>query len=485
MPPEPAEPAAQPEPPGPRTPALVQTVLFLARPTAVLAAGHRRYGPVFRLRFAGAPPEVFATTAALAEQIYAVDAGGGRAGEVRRQVLEPVVGRHSLLSLDGEPWRRHRKLLSPPLHGRAISAYREEIARIAAEQIGRWPVGTPFGLRDRMQDITLEVILRLVFGISEGGRLDQLRTLIPALIDTGASTAVLMMPPRLRAWTERSPLLRRLPFLPTTRFFTRRAQVDAILYEVIAQRRSTPEPGATDVLSRLLAARDEDGRPMSDQELRDELITMLLAGHETTATALAWAFERLLRNETALSRLRGELAAGEERYLEAVVKEALRARPVVYDAPRLLDAPLRLGDYQVPAGWFAAPLISLIHHDPVSFPQPDEFRPERFLEDDQNGSGAAVNAGGGSGSGAEGVARANRAWMPFGGGRRYCVGAQLALLEMRVIIAEVLARVELTAPDPAPETPKMKHVTFVPARKTRVVVRARREAERPAAPKAT
>jgi cytochrome P450 len=447
------------EPPGPRLPALVQTAWFLRNPVHALEASHRRYGPVFRVNFVGFPPEVFVATAELAEKVYAVDAGGGRAGEVRRQFLEPVVGQHSLLSLDGDPWWRHRRLLSPPLHGKAISGYRGEIAQIAAIQIGSWPVGTPFALRDRMQEITLEVILRLVFGVREPARVARMRTLIPGLADAGSSVALLMMPPRLRAWAERSPVLRRLSFLPTTRFLRVRAAVDELLFEEIAQRRAAPDPEAIDVLSRLLAARDEDGQPMSDQELRDELITLLEAGHETTATALAWAFERLLRNPGVLGRLQDELAAGRDDYLAAVVKEVLRSRPVVYDAPRLLDAPLRLGGFEVPAGWLAAPLISAIHRDPRAFPQPEEFRPERFY-----GNGTA----------------ASRSWMPFGGGRRYCVGAQLALLEMQVIITEVLRRVELAAPDIAPEPPKMKHVTFVPANKTRVVVRARKQLPAPA-----
>lgn len=438
------------KPPGPKLPSLLQTAMILTDPVGTLDRARRRYGPVFSMKFLGFPREVFATTAELAEQVYAVDAGGGRAGEVRRQFLEPVVGQHSLLSLDGDPWWRHRRLLSPPLHGRAIAQYRDEIAAIAAEHISAWPVGRAFALRDRMQDITLEVILRLVFGIRDTDRLRRLRRLVPELVEVGGSAAVLMMPPRLRARTERSRLLRRLRFLPTTRFFAVRAAVDEVLYAEIAERRAAPDPEAADVLSRLLAARDEDGRPMSDQELRDELITLLEAGHETTATGLAWAFERLLRNEDILNRLREEVATGSEEYLEAVVKETLRSRPVVYDAPRLLDRPLLLGGYEVPAGWFAAPLISLIHRDPDAYPEPEEFRPDRFLGPD--------------------TARANKSWMPFGGGRRYCVGAQLALLEMRVIITEVLNRVELSAPDPTPEAPKMKHVTYVPAAKTRVVV---------------
>ncbi|MFB9884730.1 cytochrome P450 [Planobispora siamensis] len=442
-------------PPGPRIPVL-PALRLLHDPIAYLEAQRRRYGPVFAIRFPGLPPEVFVTTAELAERVYALDAEGGRAGEVRRRFLEPMVGHHSLLTLDHEPWWRHRRLLTPPLHGRAISGYRDDIARIAAEEIETWPLGTPFALRERVQRITLEVILRLVFGIDDARRLARLRVLIPRMLEA-AGTVVLMLPPNLRERAASSPL-RRVPFLG--RFAALRAEVDGILYEEIARRRALTENGTdggtgTDVLSRLMAARDEDGRPMPDRELRDELITMLQAGHETTATGLAWAFERLTRAPQALARLRRELAAGDDdQYLQAVVKETLRCRPVVWDVSRLVDVPLRLGGYEVPAGWFASPLIALIHRDPEAFPQPDAFRPERFLGPE--------------------AARANRAWQPFGGGRRYCVGAQLALLEMRVIIAEVLRRVEPLPADPGrPERQRMQHVTLVPSRRARVVVRAR------------
>jgi cytochrome P450 len=442
-------------PPGSRLPSLVQTALFMYDPPRMLESARRRYGPVFQVKFIGFPPETMVTTAELAERVYALDADGGRAGEVRRMGLEPVVGRDSLLTLDGDAWWRHRRLLSPPLHGRAIRGYREQIAEIAAAEIERWPVGRPFALRDRMQRITLEVILRLVFGIRDTARLARLRTLIPALIEAGGSPLVLLAPPRIREWAETAPLARRISVLPTTRFARVREAVDELLHAEIAERRATAVPDATDVLSLLMAARDSDGCPMSDRELRDELVTLLEAGHETTATGLAWAMERLLRTPRVLARLRDELDAGEEEtYLEAVVKEALRHRPVVFDAPRLVDVPLRLGGHVVPKGLLAAPLIYLIHRDPEVFPEPEEFRPERFLGD--------------------GAAKAARSWMPFGGGRRYCVGAQLALLEMRVIIAEVLRRVELRAPDPAPEKPRMKHVTLAPAERTRVLVTSRR-----------
>ncbi|NUW32697.1 cytochrome P450 [Nonomuraea sp. SMC257] len=419
-------------PPGPRLPAAAQTAWFMADPVGFFESCHRRYGPVFTARYVGFPPEVYVATGELAEQVYRTDLGGGRAGEARRDFLEPLVGAHSVLTLDGDPWWAHRKLLTPPLRARQVAGYHDEITEIAAERIAAWPLGRPFTLRERMQDITLEVILRLIFGIRDAARLTRLRRLLPGLLHAGSAMTVAMAPPGLRS------VLGRVPFAPYRRFLRLKADVDAILYDEIARRRAAP--GGTDVLGRLLETE------LGDEEIRDELITMLLAGHETTATGLAWAFERLLRLPAVLERL-----PDDEEYLDAVVREVLRVRPVVYEAPRLLDAPLRLGEHEVPAGWYAGPSIPLVHHDPAVWDEPQEFRPERFLGGQQH----------------------TRSWMPFGGGRRFCVGAQLALLEMRVIIREVLRRLDLSVTDPAPEARRLKNVTLAPARRTRVVARAR------------
>lgn len=432
-------------PPGPQSPAIVQTIRYRAKPVHTLQAARRRYGPVFRMRFAGLPPQVFITSADLVEQLNAVET---RTGEVRRQFLEPLVGHHSLLTLDGELWRRHRRLLSPPLHGRAVARWRDQIAEITAAEIATWPLGRPFRMRERTQRITLEVILRMVFGIREAGRLDRLRLLIPELL--GSGEAVAMMPPKMTAWALESPVPRRLPWLPTTRFVRLRAAVHEILHAEIAQRRREPDPDATDVLSLLVAARDEEGEPLTDREVRDEMITLLLAGHETTATELAWAFDRLLHTPRTLERVRTEVAAGEEEtYLDAVVEETLRCRPVLFNAVRLLDVPVEIGPYEIPAGWLVSPQLTLINRDPAVFSDPEAFRPERFI-----------------GPGAD---RANQAWSAFGGGRRYCVGAQLATLEMRVIVREVLRTVRLTPADPDPERPRMFAPTLVPAKLVRVI----------------
>lgn len=443
-------------PPTFRTPVLLQSLLYLRNPHGRVEKFWQKLGPVFSVPFAGLPPEVYVTTPELAAEIYKLDAGGGRAGAVRRQFLEPVVGEHSLLCTDGDPWMRQRRLLSPPLHGRAIAGYRDAIAAIAADKIASWPLDEPFALRDRLRDITLEVIIQLVFGVRDVRRRERLWTLLPRLIAIGWSVPMMMMSPRLRDRMIGSPLLRRVPFLPTTKLAVLRETVDAILGEEIAHRRREPDPDATDVLSRLLAARDEEGRPMSDREIRDQLITLLEAGHDTVTVALAWTFERLAREPRVLSTLRAELDAGKDDYLEAVIKEVLRFRTVVSEAPRLLDKPISLGGYDVPAGWYVAPLLPAVHRDPDAFPDPDEFRPERFL--------------------GEQAARTQKAWMPFGGGRRLCLGAQLAMLELRVVIREVLDRLELRPVTPAPEPAVVERVTLAPALGTRVVATSRARA---------
>jgi cytochrome P450 len=446
-------------PPGTRLPSPVQTAMYMYDPPRMLEWARRRYGPVFRLRITGFPEKVLVATAELAEQVYALDVAGGRAGVVRHRLIGPMVGRNSLFSLDGDPWWRHRRMLGPPLHGRAIKGFGDRIAEIAAEEIDRWPVGRPFGLRDGMTHIVLDVILRLAIGVRDTARLDRLRALLPTILDVAGSPVLLEVPPRLWTWAERSALARRLPMLPTTRFLRMRDEMDELLYTEIAERRATgPDPDAADMLSLLMAARDADGRPLSDHELRDEMVTLLEAGHETSATALTWAFERLLRTPRVLARLREEIDSGDgHAYLDAVVKEALRCRPVVFEASRLVDEPVRIGGYDVPPGVLATPSIYLINHDPEVFDEPHEFRPERFL--------------------GEQGARSNRSWMPFGGGRRYCLGAQFAMLEMRVVIGEVLRRTELIAPDPAPERSRMKHVTIIPEGRARVVITSRRTRE--------
>lgn len=436
-------------PPGPRTPAVVQSLQLYRDPVGLLERGRDRYGPIFSLRLIGGERVAYVTSVELAREAFATDRTVGRAGEARKRFLEPLVGEHSLLTLDGEEWRRHHELLGPPLHGDRIKRFEGRIAALARSEVESWPSGTELEIQPRMQELTLEVILRVVFGISEGKRLAELRRLLPKLIAAGERYA--WLPPGLRARLEgvaRSRLW--LPLNVAKRVLSLRDAVDELIYAEIASRRVEPElTERDDVLSEMLRARDEDGKPLRDVELRDELVTLLTAGHETTTTALAWAIDLLTHAPEADRALRESLATGSEELLDGAVREALRLRPVVFDVARTLSGPLEIGGYEVPAGWYIAPAIAALGRDPDCWELPDEFRPERYSEGRPN----------------------MRAWIPFGGGRRHCIGSQLALLEMRTILREILLAREIEPVSAEPEEMVVRHVTIQPRRGTRVITR--------------
>jgi cytochrome P450 len=424
-------------PPGPKAPALVQALRYARDPLGFLANHQRSHGDIFTIRFPFFGRVVYVARPDLVKEVFTGSPSVFHAGEANATVLEPALGPNSVLTLDDEPHMRQRKLLLPPFHGERIQRYGELIVAMTRQEMESWPVGEPFALRPHTQRITLAVIMRAVFGVHDEERLVRFERLID---DFARRVGVITSFPMLR---------RNLgPGSPWPRFLRSRAALDEFIYEEIGLRRA--EPGyeeRDDVLSLLLGARDEDGNPMSDQELRDELVTVLGAGHETTATGLAWAVEMLGRNPEVLAKLRDSLAAGDEEYLGATVKETLRSRPVIVDVARKLKAPATVGGYELPAGTFVLPAIAALHYREDAFPQPYEFRPERFLEDKAD----------------------NYAWIPFGGGVRRCIGAAFAEYEMRTILREFVERAELRPAGPKPERVRVRNITLAPAKGTRVI----------------
>ncbi len=426
-------------PPGSRMPAVLQGLRYVRDPLGFLIRLQRRYGDVFMLRFPYFGRLVYVAEPGLVKQLFTGSPEQFHAGEANATVLEPALGPNSVLTLDETAHMRQRKLLLPPFHGERIHGYGELIREIAREEMESWPVGEPFSLRPHTQRITLAVIMRAVFGVHDEERLLRFERLIE---DFSARVSAVLAFPMLRRDLGR--------WSPWSRFQRSRAALDAFVYEEIALRRaelaSGGDDGHDDVLSLLLAARHDDGSPMSDEELRDELVTVLGAGHETTATGLAWAIERLLRTPRVLSKLRESLAAGEDEYLDATIRETLRTRPVIVDVARKTTAPSRFGGYELKAGTYVMAAIAPMHYRADLFPRPKEFRPERFLEERAD----------------------NYAWIPFGGGVRRCIGAAFAEYEMRVVLREFVTRAELSAPDPRPERVKVRNITLAPAKGTRV-----------------
>jgi cytochrome P450 family 135 len=421
-------------PPGPPYPRALQTLGWGFRPGPFMERCQRRYGDMFTLKIASEGTWVFVTHPDAVKQVFTGDPRLLHAGEGNK-VLMPLLGQNSVLLLDEDPHMRQRKLMLPPFHGERMRAYRDVMTSVTEAELERWPRGDPLELWPRMQAITLEVIVRTVFGVSEGERLDALRPALRELLEWGSDVRHMMVIALLGP--------SRLEYL---RGFTRaRDRADELLFEEIRERRTAPDLAERDdVLSMLLQARYEDGRGMSDEELRDELMTLLVAGHETTATALSWAVERLVRHPEKLERL----ASGDEEYLDAVVKETLRLRPVLPIVLRRLTEPMEIGGRELPAGVAVAPCIYLMHRRPDVYPEPTRFRPERFLEQ-QAGT---------------------YTWIPFGGGVRRCLGATFAIFEMKVVLETIAARLRLTPADPRSERIARRLITLIPERGAQVVV---------------
>jgi cytochrome P450 len=423
-------------PPGSTLPPLVQTILFFAFRRQIHARWRRRYGEVFSSRVAGDRTIVTLSRPEHIRQVFAGAPTIFHAGE-GNGLLAPVMGRHSLLTTDEDEHLRARKLLMPAFNGAALRGYRDLMTGLAVANVERWPVGTPFAVHPRMNALTLEIILRVVFGMTDGPRLALLRPGLRRISEIGPVTVLGWSYPRLRR------------FGVWKRNWDNLHAADRLLYAEIADRRAAGDLSERDdVLSRLLTA---GGDELSDVELRDQMITLLLAGHETTATALAWSFHELSRRPDILRRAQQAADDGDDAYLEAVAKEAMRRRPVIQNVARKLTEPVEIAGYRLPAGTIVGPSISLVHRDATLHTDPNDFRPDRFL-------GKAPESG---------------TWIPFGGGVRRCIGAGFSLQEAAAVLKEALTRYDVRPASPRAEFPKPRNITLVPSRGARVVVTPR------------
>lgn len=415
-------------PAGPTAAPVVQTARWLMRPIAFMEDCRRRFGDTFSVSFTGfTTPLVMVSSPEVIRALYAERAHGLPPG--RTVTLRPLVGPRSLLLLEGVDHLSRRKAMLPPFHGDRMRAYESVVLEAAERELERWPIGRPFAVHPSMQAITLEVILRAVFGVSSRGPLHALlRDLLSATVSTQLQVSVL--------FGRRKPL---------ERLTEMAAEIDARLLAEIAERRSAP---GSDICSLLVGVRFEDGSGMTDREIRDQLMTLLLAGHETTATGLAWALDLLTRHPAEMDRARVD----GEPYVRAIVSESLRLRPVVPLAGRRLATDLVADGVTLPAGTDVTPSIWLAHTRPEAYPDPYAFRPERFVERPP----------------------ATYTWIPFGGGVRRCLGAAFAEMEMRIVLTEILRRFDLRAGASRAESVARRNVTFSPRHGTRVIATPRR-----------
>jgi cytochrome P450 family 135 len=415
------------EVPGPTEPPVLQTARWLLRPISFLESCRRRYGDVFAVRFLGfKTPLIMISDPEAIRALYTERSHGLPPG--RSLALLPVVGPRSVLLLEGSEHLARRKLMLPPFHGERMRAYEATVREVVARDIETWPTNEPFAIHPHMQRVTLEVILRAVFGVTDDERRERLADRLGRLLGDTASAGLQFAVLLSRRLGRGDPL---------ADLETLRREIDALLAAEIAARRADPQQ---DILSMLVEARFEDGEPMDDQEIRDQLMTLLLAGHETTATGLAWTFDLLLRHPETIDRME------DEAYLKAVVTESLRLRPVIPLAGRRLTTELTVDGHTLPPGADVTPAIWLTHTRADRYPEPYAFRPERWLEG----------------------APSTYAWIPFGGGVRRCLGAAFAEMEMRVALDAILRRVSIEPVTGEPERVARRNVTFSPRNGTRI-----------------
>jgi cytochrome P450 len=429
-------------PPGPRMPSVVQTLGWWARPIAFMERCRATYGKRYTIKLVGSPPFVNLSTPDEIKEVFKAPPDHLHPGEGAR-ILEPVVGTYSLILLDEDSHLEQRKLLSPAFHGKKMQELNGLITEVAEAEVDKWPRNDAVALHPKLQALTLEIILRAVFGLDEGERLDKLRSTLTTILEFGARPESLV------------PFLQRDlgRFTAFGRFVELRAQADELIYDLIDERRAGDGEERGDIMAMLLAARHEDGSPMEPKEIRDELMTLLVAGHETTASELGWAFERLVREPRVLERLQQEIDRQDgDDYLTATVQETLRRRPVLPNAePRLTKREVEIGGWLYPEGVSLICNSYLLHHDPDVYEDPYAFRPERFLDEPPG----------------------TYTWIPFGGGRRRCIGAAFATLEMKIVLRAVLERTEIRAGTNGHELTRRRSITISPRLGAPTVLRDR------------
>lgn len=440
-------------PPGPSLPAPIQLFRWLTRPIPFMEECVRKYGDCFTIRFPTSPdPLVFFSNPDAVKEIFTSDPEQLRAGEAN-VIVRPLLGDYSLLLLDGARHQRERRLMMPPFHGERMYVYGEAMRELTDRAIASWPVGQPFAIHPHMQQITLNVILRTVFGLAEDATLTRLRTLLTDVLATGANPFMLI------PWLQ----IDLGPYSPWGKQVRRRKEIDQLLFAEFARRRATDLSGREDILSMLMQARDEDGQPLGDQHLRDELMTLLVAGHETTATSLAWMLYRILSRPDVLEKLQAELREAfgtgpvtpqqinKLEYLDATIKETQRLNPILPVVGRRLKTPTTIGGRTLPSGAVAMPCIYLTHHREDVWPEPNEFKPERFLS------------------------KKPTPWefFPFGGGTRFCLGAGFATYEMKIVLAQILSRTTLRLASKRPIRVVRRSITFAPSEGMPVVLEKR------------
>jgi cytochrome P450 len=429
-------------PPGSRLPSALQTFAFWKWPLGFLERARGRYGSSFTLRAIGYPPLVFVSDPEDLRTIFGAPCETLRAGE-GSMTLMPLIGESSFMLCDGEEHLAGRRAVLPAFHNRAVQGYAELVSALARREVASWPRDTPFALHSRLHALTLEIILRVIFG---AGRDERLRALAERLLAMLSVTASVVLP---------EPILRHGPgALIWRRFLRQRAEVDELIFALLEER-AAPAGESGGLVARLFAARNPDGSEMSPRQVRDNVVTAIVSGHETIASELEWAFQLLAHNPTVLRTLLGEIDSdgGEEEYLTATINEVMRHRPAFpFTIPRAVERPVDVGGWTCSSPAQLVACTYLTHHDPALYPRPNAFRPERFLE----------------------ARPSPTTWVPWGGGRRRCLGRHMAMLEMKAVLRTVLSSVTVHPAARRMEHPRWRSVVITPHAGSRVVLRSRK-----------